>query len=135
MFGLSSKGDYGILSILELSLNYNKSHIQIKDIAKKQKIPQHYLEQLLLLLKKSKFVKSFRGASGGYALAKHPSKIKIIDILIVLEGEIELIKNKKNKLFFFWKDKKNEICKLFDISFEELVIKYQNENSEYIYNI
>ena len=135
MFGLSSKSDYGILAIFELALNYNKSHIQIKDIAERQNIPQHYLEQLLLQLKKADFVKSFRGTFGGYALIKNPSKIKIIDILNIFEGQIELINNKKNILFFFWNRKKDEINKIFNTTFEELIIEYQKHNNNYMYNI
>lgn len=88
---ISAKGDYAIRAMLDLALNYEKGLIPIQDIAGRQKIPQRYLEQVLLLLKRSGFLGSRRGASGGYSLAKPPEKINIGDIIRAIEGSIEPI--------------------------------------------
>jgi Rrf2 family cysteine metabolism transcriptional repressor len=66
MFTISAKAAYGIYAMLELTKHYHIGSIQIKDIAEAQKIPQHYLEQLLVTLRKAGLVKSFRGTNGGY---------------------------------------------------------------------
>jgi len=79
---LSSKGTYGLLAMYELSKEYQfKKPVKIRDIAERAAIPQNYLEQLLNTLKKDGFVKSIRGAYGGYMLASDPSDIRVIDLL------------------------------------------------------
>ena len=63
--------------------------MQIHEIADTHDIPQHYLEQILVTLKKAGLVDSHRGAQGGYALARRPGRIAVLDILGVLEGPLE----------------------------------------------
>jgi len=85
---LSTRGRYGIKMMLELALNYGKGAMPLKDIANKQSLSDTYLEQLISPLRKNGLVNSTRGAQGGYELAKHPSEIKVGDIIRVLEGEL-----------------------------------------------
>lgn len=88
---LSSKGTYGLVAMYELSKDYQfNKPVKIKDIAARANIPQNYLEQLLNILKKDGFVKSIRGAYGGYMLSTHPSNIKVLDIVRSLEGNIKI---------------------------------------------
>lgn len=75
--------------MLVLALSYNKGNCSIKQIAEKQDLSESYLEQLVALLKKSKLVKSTRGASGGYALMKDPKDITVGDVLRALEGSLD----------------------------------------------
>ena len=65
---------------------------EIGSVAARQEISERYLEQLVALLKKAGLVKSIRGASGGYVLAKKPSEISVGDILRALEGSLEPVK-------------------------------------------
>jgi Rrf2 family protein len=67
---LSTRGRYGIKMMLELALNYGKGAMPLKDIANRQSLSDTYLEQLISPLRKKGFVKSTRGAQGGYELAK-----------------------------------------------------------------
>jgi len=85
---LSTRGRYGIKMMLELALNYGKGAMPLKDIANRQSLSDTYLEQLISPLRKKGFVKSTRGAQGGYELAKKPSEIKVGDIIRVLEGSL-----------------------------------------------
>ena len=63
------KSEYALLALLELSLHYEKGEpLQIRQIAAQQNIPDRYLEQLLATLRRAGFVKSQRGAKGGYLL-------------------------------------------------------------------
>lgn len=137
MFAVSVKGIYGLSAMYELAVNYNKSHIQIKEIASTHNIPQHYLEQLLIILKKAGLVKSYRGNQGGYALARNPHQIKIMDILQSLEGELLLIQeeNRNNVFTFFWDGLKQKIREELDISLEELLLKKQKTEQQVIYTI
>ncbi|MHC4068744.1 MAG: RrF2 family transcriptional regulator [Planctomycetota bacterium] len=85
---LSTRARYGIRASLELACNYGKDPLQIKIIAQKQEISVKYLEQIMAILRSAGFVRSFRGAKGGYVLAKPPNQIKISDIFNALEGPI-----------------------------------------------
>jgi Rrf2 family cysteine metabolism transcriptional repressor len=128
---------YGVIAMVELGMSYNSGPIQIKDIALPHGIPQHYLEQLLVILKKAGLVQSFRGALGGYTLAKNPNQIKILDILTYLDGKVEIVpENRKNNILsFFWDKIELNTQEILDISLEELIMEKQTIEQRYIYNI
>lgn len=88
---ISYKCDYALKTLLELALNYDKGVFSIQELAKKGDIPEKFLEQVLLILKKGRFVDSKRGVNGGYFLAKGPEKITIGEAIRFLEGPIEPI--------------------------------------------
>jgi len=73
---------------LELAENYGKGPLRLKVIAKRQDISVKYLEQLMAVLKSAGIVRSIRGPSGGYVLAKSPSEIKVSDCFNCLEGPV-----------------------------------------------
>jgi Rrf2 family protein len=85
---ISTRGRYGIKAMIDLAKNAKDSCISLKSIAVRQEISEHYLEQLIALLKKEKLVKSVRGAQGGYMLAKDAKDISVGDILRALEGSL-----------------------------------------------
>ncbi|MEA5450134.1 Rrf2 family transcriptional regulator [Leptolyngbya sp. CCNP1308] len=84
---LSSKSEYALLALLELSPHYDSGEpLQIRQIASQQNIPDRYLEQLLATLRRAGLVKSQRGARGGYLLARDPWKITLYDVVSCIEG-------------------------------------------------
>jgi Rrf2 family protein len=85
---LSTKGRYGLKAMFDLALNYGEGPIALNNIAERQNISVHYLEQLIATLRKAGLVKSVRGAQGGYMLADKPDNITVGDILRILEGPI-----------------------------------------------
>ena len=85
---LSTKGHYGLKAMFDLAMHYGSEPIPLKVIAERQGISEHYLEQLIAVLRKIGLVKSIRGAQGGYILAKPPSQIKVGDVVRALEGPI-----------------------------------------------
>ena len=90
---LSCKSEYALLALLELSLNYDKNEpLQIRQIAAQQNIPDRSLEQLLATLRRGGFVKSQRGAKGGYLLAQAPWNVILLDVVNCIEG----LENKDN---------------------------------------
>ncbi len=137
MFTVSAKAIYGLCAMTELGQNGNSGLVQIKDIAQAHNIPQHYLEQLLVLLKKAGLVESFRGAQGGYALARTPSQIKIADILACLDGRVEVLPDHKrnNAILFFWEGLQRLLEGYLDASLEDLLLKRQDADGKFIYNI
>jgi Rrf2 family protein len=93
MIKLSTKGRYGTRLMVNLALHYNirKEPVVLENISKDEEVSLRYLEQIVILLKINKLVVSVRGAGGGYVLSRHPSKIKLMDILEALEGPICLV--------------------------------------------
>jgi Rrf2 family protein len=85
---LSTRTRYGVRAILELAENYGKGPLRLKVIAKRQDISVKYLEQLMAVLKSAGIVRSVRGPSGGYVLAKSPNEIKVSDCFNCLEGPV-----------------------------------------------
>jgi len=88
----SAKGEYGIRAILDIALRGEQGPVQVKEIARRQCIPERFLEQVMASLKKSGLVKSIRGARGGYLLTKAPEQISLADIIQALEGPLSLMK-------------------------------------------
>jgi len=76
---------------MELALHHGNKVVTIQDMASRLNIPIKFLEQVLLDLKKGGFVESRRGKEGGYLLAKHPSQIKLGQVVRFIDGPIEPI--------------------------------------------
>ena len=89
---LSTKGKYGLRAIIDLARFSEKPQVTKCCIATTQKISETYYEQLFALLKKAGLVKSIRGASGGYVLARDASEISVGDVLRALEGNLEPVR-------------------------------------------
>jgi len=83
---VSVKGDYALHAIFDLALQKQGEPIKIADIAKRQKIPQKFLELILAGLKQGGFVESRRGAEGGYLLSRAPDTITVGQVIQYVEG-------------------------------------------------
>ena len=70
----STRCDYALRAVLELS-HHNDKLVRVADLSKVQDIPNKYLEQIMLQLKKAGYVESRKGPRGGYALAKPPERL------------------------------------------------------------
>lgn len=125
---LSTKGMYGLSAMYELSLSQNDKPTQIREISGRAKIPQNYLEQLLVVLRRAGLVKSIRGAQGGYFLAKKPEDILVKDILLALEGSLKITNQDVHSpvLELFYKESDKKLKTIFDISLSKLH-EYQNK--------
>ena len=85
---ISTKGRYALRLMLDLAINNTGEYITIKSISKRQDISDKYLEQIITQLSKAGFVKSTRGAQGGYRLAKAPEEYTVGSILRLIEGSL-----------------------------------------------
>lgn len=149
---ISYKGDYALKAMLELSLKYEQGEaIAINEIAASGDMPENFLEQILLTLKKGGFVKSKRGINGGFYLAKAPAEITVGEVIRFIEGTIEPIscveegykgcKDIKNCILRdMWKEVGRAISLVVDtMTFEELAIRYKertlNLRPNYEYSI
>ncbi len=94
---LSTRTRYGFRAIVDLAENYGHGPLQLNVIAARQDISLKYLEQLMTILKSAGFVRSIRGAKGGYILAKPPNQIKLNDIFNALEGRVTTVECVEDK--------------------------------------
>ena len=78
---LSTKGEYGLLAVIDLALHSLEAPVQSAQIAERQNIPKQYLDQLLLFLKKAGLIESSRGRQGGYQLARSASHINLLQVV------------------------------------------------------
>lgn len=85
---ISTKGRYAVRVMLDLALHNSGECIKVKDIADRQGISEKYLEQIISVLKKAGYVKSVRGAQGGYRIAKEPKEYTVGMILRLTEGSM-----------------------------------------------
>jgi Rrf2 family protein len=85
---ISTRGRYGIRLLIDLTERAGESHIPLAETAARQNISLRYLEQLAVILRRSGFIRSVKGASGGYVLAKPAEEIIIGDVLRILEGDM-----------------------------------------------
>lgn len=85
---ISTKGRYALRLMIDLAMNSGDSPVRVKDIASRQDISEKYLEQIIAMFNKAGYVKSIRGAQGGYLLTKEPSEYTVGMILRLAEGSI-----------------------------------------------
>ncbi|MFA5272418.1 MAG: Rrf2 family transcriptional regulator [Candidatus Omnitrophota bacterium] len=144
---ITYKGDYALKTLLDLALNYGNGVVTITELAKSADIPIKFLEQILLDLKRGGFVESKRGKIGGYFLAKHPSQIKVGDVVRFIDGPIEPIAciEKRysgcrdiHKCAFrgIWQDVSAAISNIIDnVTFEDLTNKIKTRQETLTYAI
>lgn len=85
---ISTKGRYGLTIMIELAKRHGEGPTSLKAIAKTHNLSEHYLEQLIAPLRNAGYVRSIRGAYGGYVLGDEPVNITAGHIIRVLEGPI-----------------------------------------------
>jgi Rrf2 family cysteine metabolism transcriptional repressor len=85
---LSTRGEYASRAMLEMALHHGGPPLHIRDISKAQDIPERFLEQILLQIKRAGYLRSRKGPNGGYTLAKPPEKISVAEIIRVMDGPL-----------------------------------------------
>jgi Rrf2 family protein len=88
---LSKKTRYAIVALTRLAREYGKGPMQIREIAEEEKIPQSFLENILLELRKIGILGSNLGKSGGYYLLKRPEDVNLAEVVSYFEGTISLM--------------------------------------------
>lgn len=90
MLRLSTKGQYGVRAMFEITRGYPDRPVTIREISERQDVSVPYLEQILNKLRRASLIKSVKGPGGGYLLAHKPDKISIAAILNELEGPVAI---------------------------------------------
>lgn len=85
---ISTKGRYAVRVMLDLAVHNTGEYIKVKQIAKRQGISEKYLEQIIAVLNKAGYVRSTRGAQGGYRIAGNPADYTVGMVLRLTEGSL-----------------------------------------------
>ena len=85
---LTVRSEYALLALVYLARRERLGYVSAKTIAQAQKIPHKYLEQTLLMLKRSRHLNSRKGKNGGYKLARPATDIALAEIVRLLDGAI-----------------------------------------------
>lgn len=141
---ISTRGRYALRMMLDLALN-NEEYVTIKSIAKRQDISNKYLEQIITVLSRARFVKSIRGPQGGYMLSRPAKEYTVGMILRLIEGSlvpVACMEDDPNQCqrcnhcatLFVWEQISEAINNVVDnITLEDLAEKQKNiGTSDYI---
>ena len=130
---LTAKAEYAIKAVLDLALHRSGELIPIQDIAARQGIPQRYLEQVLLALKRAGLLTSKRGSAGGYQLTRPPEDITVGDVLRAVEGTAAPFEaqrrggrgtGERHDLSELWDEISNAVSKVVDqLTFGDLAVR------------
>ena len=85
---ISTKGRYAMCVMIDLAEHYKEGPVALKDIASRQNISKKYLEQIVSLLNRPDFLKTTRGAQGGYMLARPAGDYTVAEIAVAAEGSL-----------------------------------------------
>ena len=136
---VSVKGEYALQAIFDLAAHPGNDPIKIADIARRQQIPQKFLELILASLKQGGFVESRRGAEGGYLLAKRPENITVGDVLRFVEGRrgerSRIRRERDSPLAALWERADQAVNGVLDMAnFAQLVREWTEKHSHFVPN-
>ena len=85
---VSTKGRYALRLMIDLAEHDSGDYIPLRDISERQGISVKYLEQIVTQLSRAGFLRSVRGAQGGYRLSRRPENYSVGEILRITEGDL-----------------------------------------------
>lgn len=128
---ISTKGRYGLMLLVDLAMNEVGSPVSLKSIADRQSLSEHYLEQLIAPLRNAGFVRSIRGAYGGYVLAKPISEITVADIILTLEGPLCIVdEDIQDGLDEFWSKLRTAILSVLESETLQDLVDLKNKHGD-----
>jgi Rrf2 family protein len=136
---VSVKGEYALQAIFDLASQGGREPVKIAEIARRQQIPQKFLELILASLKQGGFVESRRGAEGGYLLARRAEAITVGDVLRFVEGRKEERARQRREgdapLADLWERVDHAIDDILDsATFAQLVRDWTDKNNRFVPN-
>jgi Rrf2 family cysteine metabolism transcriptional repressor len=134
---ISVKGEYALKALFDLAVQKSEGPVKIADIARRQKIPQKFLELILAGLKQNGFVESRRGAEGGYLLARAADAITVGEVLRQVESKKQPkgAASRHDPFEEMWRSVDGAVSGILDrITFAELARRWQEKQSRYVPN-
>ena len=136
---LSVKGDYALQAIFDLATQHQGEPVKIAEIARRQRIPQKFLELILAGLKQGGFVESRRGAEGGYLLARSPESLTVGEVLRYVEGPAQgkgrTRRKPESPFSSMWQDVDRAVAEIVDrTTFADLIRNWHEKQTEFVLN-
>ncbi|HEX3318036.1 MAG TPA: Rrf2 family transcriptional regulator [Solirubrobacteraceae bacterium] len=88
MLSITTKSPYALQALAELGRSGGTDPVPIGELARRREIPVQFLEQLFAVLRRAGLLRSQRGVHGGYAFARDPSEITVLQVVELLDGEL-----------------------------------------------
>jgi Rrf2 family protein len=88
MISITSKSPYALAALVELYGHGDRGPVPIAELARRREIPAQFLEQLFATLRRAGILRSQRGVKGGYAFAKPPGEITVLELVELLDGPV-----------------------------------------------
>jgi len=131
---ISVKGEYALQAIFDLAMQPGGEPVKIADIARRQKIPQKFLELILASLKQGGFVESRRGAEGGYRLARPADQITVGQVLKFVENR-RAKRSAPGPFTDLWSRVDDSVGAIVDhTSFAEMARRWKESQTRYVPN-
>ena len=132
---ISVKTEYALQAIFDLAAQPQADPVKIADIARRQQIPQKFLELILASLKQGGFVESRRGAEGGYRLARAADQITVGQVLRFIENGKKSRRHAPDAFTDLWKRVDAAMSAILDTTtFAELARRWKESQSRYVPN-
>jgi Rrf2 family protein len=132
---LSLKAEYALKAILDLASQPEGGPVKIADIARRNRIPQKFLELILGSLKQGGFVESRRGAEGGYRLARPADQITVAQVLTFVEHTRRTRRAPTDAFTDVWKRVDEGIAAILEATtFAELARRWKESQARYVPN-
>jgi Rrf2 family protein len=136
---LSVKGEYALQAMFDLASRARTEPVKIADIARRQHIPQKFLELILAGLKQGGFVESRRGAEGGYLLARPPEAITVGEVLRFVEapqsGKSRVRRKSESPFTELWQSVDRAVSDIIDrTTFADLHREWAEKRSHFVPN-
>jgi Rrf2 family protein len=85
---LTSRSEYALLALVHLARRREAGFCTVREIASAQGIPPKFLEQIMLILRRAKYVRSTKGKGGGFELARDPANVSLAEIIRLFDGAL-----------------------------------------------
>ena len=136
---ISVKGEYALQAILDLASQRPGEPVRIADIARRQKIPQKFLELILAGLKQGGFVESRRGAEGGYLLARAAESIVVGEVVRFVDGAQQAKGHSRRKtetpFTDMWQQVDQAVSEVIDkTTFADLLRGWADKQNKFVLN-
>ena len=130
---ISVKSEYALRAIFDLAMSPDTEPVKIADIAKRQQIPQKFLELILASLRQGGFVESRRGADGGYRLSRPATEITVGQVLAYVENGKKSGRNAPDAFTDLWTRVDRAVSDIIDhTTFAELERQWREAQTRYV---
>jgi Rrf2 family protein len=88
MLSIPTQSPYALRALAELARIGAEVPVPIGELARRREIPVQFLEQLFAVLRRAGILRSQRGVKGGYAFAREPGEVTVLEVVELLDGRL-----------------------------------------------